>query len=54
MKLWILRVTTRGIQHDCIKYLVDRLNDLGKNYRSNLDEIKMLRRQLEITRRPVV
>jgi hypothetical protein len=50
----ILHVTTRGIQHACTKYLVDRLNDLGKNYRSNLDEIEMLRRQLEIVRRPVV
>jgi hypothetical protein len=50
----ILRVTTRGIQHACIKYLLDRLNDLGRNYRGNLDEIKMLRRQLEIVRRPVV
>jgi hypothetical protein len=50
----ILRVTTRGIQRACTKYLLDRLNDLGKNYRSNLDEIKSLRRQLEIVRRPVV
>jgi hypothetical protein len=50
----ILRVTTRGIQRACAKYLVDRLNDLGKNYRGNLDEIRLLRRQLEIVRRPVV
>jgi hypothetical protein len=49
----ILRVTTQGIQHACTKYLVDRLNDLGKNYRGNVDEIKSLRRQLEIVRRPL-
>jgi hypothetical protein len=50
----ILRVMTRGIQHACTKYLVDRLNELGKNYRDNLDEIRLLRRQLDIVRRPVV
>jgi hypothetical protein len=43
----ILRVTTRGIQHACTKYLVDRLNDLGKDYRRNFYEIKLLRRQLD-------
>lgn len=50
----ILCLTTRGIQHACIKYLVDRLNDLAKDYRRNFNEIKLLRRQLEIVRRPVV
>jgi hypothetical protein len=49
----ILRVTTRGIQSACAKYLVDRLNELGKNYRGNLAEINLLRRQLKIVRQPV-
>jgi hypothetical protein len=50
----ILRVTTQGIQHACTKYLVDRLNELGKNYRGNFDEIRLLRRQLDVVRRPLV
>jgi hypothetical protein len=50
----ILRVTTRGIQHACTRYLVDQLNELAKNYRGNFDEIRLFRRQLEIVRRPVV
>jgi hypothetical protein len=49
----ILRVTTRGIQRACTKYLVSRLNELGRNYRDNIEEIKSLRRQLQIVCRPV-
>lgn len=49
----ILRVTTRGIQRACTKYLLDQLNHLGKHYRDNLNEIKLLRRQLAIVRRPI-
>ena len=48
-----LREATRGIQPACTNYLVGRLNELGTNYRGNLDEIEALRRQLAIVRRSV-
>src|SRR4051812_16532800 len=49
----ILRTTTRGIQRLCVSLLLDRLNELGIQYRENRVEIEELRRQLAIVRKTV-
>ena len=49
----ILRTTTRGIQQSCVGNLVDRLIELGLQYRENKLEIEELRRQLAIVRKTV-